>query len=65
MTVRGLAGVGCLFVSAVLIAFLADANYSALGAHPGRIVIAVGLIALAVTSLASGIGLLRAGSRGK
>jgi hypothetical protein len=47
----------------LLIVFLAGADYSALAAHPARIVVAVVLVALAVISLVSGVRLLRSGSR--
>ncbi|MFL5865406.1 MAG: hypothetical protein ACJ780_32340 [Solirubrobacteraceae bacterium] len=52
-------------MAALLIAFLVDANSSALGAHPGRIVIAVLMILAAVLLMVSGVRRLRARHRSR
>jgi hypothetical protein len=59
MVFRVAAGAMCLFVSALLIAFLADAKWSALGTHPARIVIAGVMILITVALVVSGVRLLR------
>lgn len=60
---RILGGVAVLFVDALVIAFVVQANYGSLAAHPARIIIAVLVIGIAVALLVLGLRLVLSGAR--
>jgi predicted PurR-regulated permease PerM len=62
MTARSCVGIACLFVAALVTAFLANANYNALGHHPGRIATAAVMVCVTLLLLLAGIRLLRRGT---
>jgi hypothetical protein len=61
---RRFAGVICVLASLVVIVFLADANWSVLGAHPGRIWVPAILVLITLLLLMSALRLFRSSRRG-
>jgi cytochrome c biogenesis protein CcdA len=53
----------CFLLNVLLVAFLASAQWGALGRHPGRIVTGAIMVLIAVALLICGIRLLRSDRR--